>query len=181
MNDATKFALLMCALKRYGKPATAGDLTDAAIALAMDAGWTRHSWQAVTPQVVAALLRGAESRSEVERKGDRFENGRKTPLWAPISVKGNSSAFKEKELAFDADAPIPPAPDPEGADHPLNGKTKRQQYVMFDSVDTLLHLHQRLSRETQELIERHQRDIADALTRTKQQLLAAGCIEEAAP
>jgi len=153
--------LLLCALKRQGKPATAGDLTDAACALAMEAGWPRRTWANLQPRAVAGVLKSLRHRREVEEVGERAENGRSVPLFQPRD-------------GWDAKAPMPAAPDPEGEDHPLHGTTNRQKFVLFDVMDSCLNAAARQRSELNELVNRHNRELAELAARAKRELMAAG-------
>lgn len=156
--------LVLCALHRAGQPATAGDLYDMAVGLAMDEGWPRRSWSTSSIQSVAALLRGMESRGEVHRQGTRTENGRPVPLWALEH--------------YDPDAEIPPPPAPEGTDHPLHGRTRRQTYVLFDVLDDLVATHSRQRAEADDLWRRHARELETLARQAKQHLVSAGLVED---
>lgn len=170
MNNTAKTEVLLCALLRAGKPLTAAELTDAAVALMQAAGWPRRSWSTMDPQVVAALMRGACSRGEVA-KGDAIrENSRMTPTWKPARRGGSDG--------WDPRAPLPPAPDPEGEDHPLHGTTRRQSYVLFDVLDHQLQVLVRQRGEVNDLLQRHNRELGELVGRAKAQLLAAGLIAE---
>lgn len=156
--------LLLCVLNRAGEPQTAGDLYDAAVALAMDEGWPRRTWSASNVQRVAALMRGMESRGEVHREGSRPENGRQVPLWALAE--------------YDRNAEIPAPPAPEGADHPLHGRTRRQTYVLFDVLDDLVATHSRQRAEADDLWRRHARELETLARQAKQHLVSAGLVED---
>lgn len=156
MND-----LILCVLHRATTPLSAGDVCDQAVALAMAADWPRRAWGELTPQRVAALLKGMESRQEVRRAGKRKENGTVRPLWTVPGVG-------------DANWPLPDPPAPGGEDHPLVGMTRRQQFALFDVLDTTLGLMFRQRRELDELVARHHRDLAEHTAAVKRDLLAAG-------
>lgn len=165
------FEVILCALARRGDPATAGDLTDAAIALMQAECWPRRCWTNMSVRAVSRLLQGAARRGEVREAGRRSEAGVMRPLYAP--------------LAADPNAPMPNAPDPEGEDHPLAGKTKRQQFVVFDAMERFLDSLTRQRQETvdlltaqrrsaEELFARHTRELATLAERSRRDLLAAG-------
>lgn len=170
--------VIWCALARRATPATAGDLTDDAIALMQAEGWPRWARAGMTVKSVSRLLQGAAKRSEVREMGRRNEGGVLRPLYAA--------------LAPDANAPMPTLPDPEGEDHPLAGKTKRQQFVLFDAMDRFMDAHIRMRQESNDLQAaqrrtaddmwlRHAREIAALADRVRRDLLAAGIDIEVTP
>jgi hypothetical protein len=153
--------LLICALRRHGTPATAATLVDSAIALAQADGWPQRSWARLNPQMAAGVLKSMHKRREVLRDGYQLYGGVERPLWAPVE-------------GFDAHAPMPPAPAPDGEDHPLHGTTMRQKFVLFDVLDASLTVYARMNSEVQELVHKHQRELSELSGRVKRELLAAG-------
>jgi hypothetical protein len=161
--------LLLCALKRHGKPATAGEIADAAIALAMAEGWPRRSWLVISAKSASGKLK------EILRTGDvircahgRLENSVERPLYEPIG-------------GYDARAPLPQIPDSTGEDHPLHGKTLRQQFVIHDIGDMGLELRDRQYTELVEslmgvlqLIRKHSTEFAEYRARAKSRLFEVG-------
>lgn len=169
--------VILCALARRATPATAGDLTDDAIALMQAEGWPRRAWAGMTVKSVSRLLQGAAKRGEVHETGRRSEGGVPRPLYAALMP--------------DANAPMPASPDPEGEDHPLAGKTKRQHFVVFDAMERYLDALTRMRQETtdtyaaqrkasDDLLARHSRELAALSERIRRDLLAAGLDMETA-
>lgn len=160
--------MLLCALKRHGEPATASELYDVAVGLAIDSGWPRRTWTATSVKQAAALLKGMVARGLIERVGDKRENGRDTPAYAP-RASGDPTQSR-----WDKDAPLPSAPELSPVNHPLNGMNKRQQFVVFDLMETALNNYARQHSEIHDMLRRHNRELSDAAARAKRELLAAG-------
>ena len=89
--------LILCALRRRGRPGTAAQLYDEAIALAQDAHWPRGAWAGHSVQKVAAVLRGLAGRKIVRQADIVKENGMPRPPWEPTD-------------GWDAHAAIPALP-----------------------------------------------------------------------
>lgn len=169
--------VIQCALARRATPATAGDLTDDTLALMQAEGWPRRAWAGLSVKAVSRLLQGAARRGEVREAGKRNEGGVQRPMYEALAPNPN--------------APMPAAPDPEGEDHPLAGKTKRQQFVVFDVMDHFLAAMTRMRQETSdlqasqrrqadELFDRHARELSVLAQRTRRDLLAVGLDPETA-
>lgn len=154
--------LLLCALARRGCPSTAGELADVAIGLAMASGWPRWTWEGEPAKKASRLLQAMATKGDVVRAGVRRENSRDVPLYGL------------SDRPYDAHAPVPDAPDPDGTDHPFVGLTRRQQFAIFDALDTSAQIATRHRAEMRDLIARHDRELAEHAARAKRDLLAAG-------
>lgn len=157
--------LLLCALQRHGKSATAGEIADAAVALASGEGWSRNAFAEVNPRKVAAAMKGLAQRGVVCEDGRRQENGVQRPLWSPAS-------------GFNAHAPIPAEPDPVGVAHPLNGHTRYQIFAVCDALESVVLVFGDQRRERNAMFERHERELCAVVARIKQNLLAAGLSQD---
>jgi len=162
--------VLLCALLRIGAPSTASELCDTAIQLMQNEGWPRRSWAELNAKSASRHLQGMRDAGTLVSITQK-DNGRDVPhYWLP-----------KNGAPCDPKYPMPPPPDPEGEDHPLHGKTKRQQFVIFDMHDALLHtlLRQRTERQeqldrTNAMVERHARELAELTARNRRDMLAAG-------
>lgn len=150
--------LLICALKRHGKPGTAGDLFDEAVALALQAAWPRSAY-AGSPKSASRLLQGMVSSGTLQAVGSVREGGVDRPIYAPID-------------GYDSTYPMPREPDPSGEANWLNGKSKPQLLAIFGIYDRsvgeinrnygeLKAFHDRTHREFEEIRERHQKGLAE--------------------
>lgn len=148
--------LLLCALRRIGRAATAADVADGATGLAMDAGWSRQQYLAASNvKRVAAALRAMEGRGLVRRDGEQRVDGVDRPLWAPVD-------------GFDAKAPVP-AP-PARAQNPLEDLSQSQVLTVFDVQDTFA---QELFREREAHLARV-REIDAVIQRARRTLATVG-------
>lgn len=153
--------LLLCALRRIGRAATAADVTDAAVGLAVDAGWPRHHYEGNTVKRVAAALRQMEGAGVVRRVGEERVDGNARPLWAPGDGR------------FDAQAPVPVPAEP-ARKHALEGRTQAQAFTMFDAMDELAVLGQRQMSELMEFAQRQAREYQAMQARVRSRLAAVG-------
>jgi hypothetical protein len=152
--------LLICALKRHGKPGTAGDILDMAMSLGMQANWSRNRMPASVKQV-SALLKGMVAHGEALKAGSRSENSRDTPMYAPHDC-------------FDPSAPMPAEPAPLAEDHPLHGMSQRQKYVLFDVLDRYLATYIRQRTTVREMLDQQERELTELAAAVKRDLMAAG-------
>lgn len=150
--------LVLCALRRIGEPATAADVAEHALTLAMEEGWPRHTWAALNPQATVRHLRAANC---VKAGEVRDPTGNNRPMWQPPDGQ------------FDRAAALPPRPSA-GGEHALAGRSPAQVYALFDALDTTLKAAVRQRDEQRDLQVRHDRELADLARTCKQQLLAVG-------
>lgn len=154
--------LLLCALARRGCPSTAGELADTASGLAMANSWPRSTWEGELAKKASRLLQSMAVKREVVKTGSRRENARDVPLYGLV------------DRSYDPQAPVPDPPAPDGAEHPLVGMTKRQQFAIFDALDSAAQIGTRHRAEMRDLIARHDRELAEHAARAKRDLLSAG-------
>ncbi len=94
--------LLLCAMLRRGAPGTAAEIVDDVNALVLAEGLPR-SWLIKTVPKAFGILKAMRNRGLVSINGQRVENSREVPLWAPHAA------------AWDMHAPLPDAEE-ESAD-----------------------------------------------------------------
>lgn len=152
-------AILLYALHRNGEPAPSATLHDLAVKLMQAEGWPSRMWR-MSGQGAFTTLRAMVAEGVIVDAPETRVNGRSTPQFGL--------------LTYNARIVPPPAPDPEGENHPLHGKTRRQQYVLFDVQDTMLQTLVRQYSETRVLMERHASELARLVDRQRCQLAAAG-------
>lgn len=153
--------LLLCALRRLGRPAIASDITDAAVGLALDAGWPRHHYEGNTVKRSAAALRAMEGKGLVRRAGDERTNGTDRPLWMPADGVYDSNAA----------VPTPPAP---ARRHALDGRSQAQAFTMFDAMDELAVLGQKHLQDLAAFTERQISEYKAAALRVRSRLATVG-------
>jgi hypothetical protein len=153
--------LLLCALRRIGRPAIASDITDAAVGLALDAGWPRNHYEGRTAKHVAAALRAMEAKGMVRRAGGERVNGNDRQLWEPADGTYDATAA----------VPLPPAP---ARRHALEGRSQAQAFTMFDAMDELAVLGQKHLHDLAAFTERQITEYKAAAARVRSRLATVG-------
>jgi len=121
--------LLLCALRRAGRPLTAGDAVDAAVGLATAEGWEPAQLEELTVKSASKLLQNMV--------------GKQIELGSPTYDTQSHRAVPTYTVAvYDAKAEVPPAPQirlhrPDKAS-PYNGMNKVKLLAILETHDDFL-------------------------------------------
>lgn len=157
--------LLACALRRYGQPATVGELIERAIALVDEAGWPRDRWPRLSAKSVSKLLQGMARRGEGVVSAGRQTgiDGQGRQLWRPTN-------------GYDPDAELPDidAPVEANAGAELEGLTTAQKTIVFDVMQQAIELGQRQRQDIVRLLQQQDDELDRRRLAWVRQLRAAG-------
>lgn len=147
--------LLLCALKRFGEPATSADIVDVAAGLASAEGWAADAIAAITRNSVAKRLEQLEQRGLVRQSTLGFDGRarRTTPRYEPVD-------------GWDPKAPVPPPPGGAGVERPetaYDGMSRPQLLAVLETHDEVI-----------ECVGRFLTDMRTVRERAKRRLIAVG-------
>lgn len=153
--------LILTALRRRGKPGTAGEIVDIANGLAVEAAWPKRYWARSAQQAVAVLKR-LETNGQVEKAGLTRENGMERPMWQP------------KDGCYDSRAPLPDPPATAEKNHPVDTLTRAQLCAIFDVHSDVVFEATRQQQALIDFVSAQTRQFSEVINRAKRQLEAHG-------
>jgi hypothetical protein len=127
--SAKRNELLLCALRRAGKPLTAGDAVDAATGLAIGEGWDPAQLEELTTKAASKLLQNMVGHQVITGTPLYDETCRRAVPSYPVEV-------------YDTQAPIPESPRlklhrPEKTS-PYAGRNKVKLLAILETHDDIL-------------------------------------------